>query len=77
MPCVQVNLFATLRQYVGGAPSVDLEIVSGTTIRQVLEELGVPVEQTQIIFRDSRAAELDDPLQGGEQLGIFPALGGG
>jgi hypothetical protein len=43
----------------------------------VLKGLGVPPDQTRIIFVNSRAADLSQVLQGGEQLGIFPAIGGG
>jgi molybdopterin synthase sulfur carrier subunit len=62
---------------IGGKPSVEVEIEPGQTIRQVLASLGVPAEQTRIIFVNNRAADLSHVLQGGEQLGIFPAIGGG
>jgi molybdopterin converting factor small subunit len=77
MPQVKVNLYATLRKYIGGEPSVEVEIESGQTIRQVLGRLGVPADQTRIIFVNNRAADLSYALQGGEQLGVFPAIGGG
>ena len=77
MAQVQVNLYAVLRQYIGGAPSIEVEIEPGQTIQQVLSQLGVPPEQTRIIFVDNRAAAPSHPLQGGEQLGVFPAIGGG
>jgi len=77
MPQVRVNLYAMLRKYVGGATSVEVEIEPGRTIQQVLDELGVPADQTRIIFVDSRAADLSQSLEGGEQIGVFPAIGGG
>jgi molybdopterin converting factor small subunit len=77
MPQVQVQLYAALREYVGRAPSVQVDIAPGQTVRQVLEQLGVPIDKARIIFVNARAAGLDDPLQGGEQLGVFPAIGGG
>lgn len=77
MAQVKVNLFATLRRHIGGAPSVEVEIEPGQTVEQVLTGLGVPGDQTRIIFVNNRAAELSHVLQGGEQLGIFPAIGGG
>ena len=77
MPQVKVNLYATFRSCIGGAPSVDVQIEPGQTVRDVLEKLGVPPGQTRIIFVNSRAGELSQPLEGGEQLGIFPAIGGG
>ncbi|MEE8450898.1 MAG: MoaD/ThiS family protein [Thermoguttaceae bacterium] len=77
MPKVQVNLYAMLRKYSGGKPSVEVEIEPGQTVGQVLEQLGVPPEQTRIIFIDNRAASLASELQGDEQVGIFSAIGGG
>lgn len=77
MAQVQVNLYAVLRKYIGGAPSIEVEIKPGRTIQQVLGQLGVPPEQTRIIFVNNRAAGLSQTLQGGEQLGVFPAIGGG
>jgi len=77
MAQVQVNVYATLRSFVGNAPTVDAEIQSGQTVRQLLEQLGIPPDQTRILFVNSRAAPLDHPLQGGERVGVFPAIGGG
>ena len=77
MARVKVNLYATLRRYVDGRPSVDLDIRPGQTVEEVLGQLGVPCDQTRIIFVNHRAAELTQPLQNGDQLGVFPAIGGG
>lgn len=77
MPQVKVNLFATLRQYVDGKPGVELEITSGETIGQALGRLGVPPEKVRVVFVDNQAAGMDRTLVGGEELGVFPAIGGG
>ena len=77
MPQVSVNLYATLRAYVGGSPSVEMDIEPGETVRQVLDRLGVPPEETRILFVNNRAAKLSQPLEDGDRLGVFPAIGGG
>lgn len=77
MARIKLNLYATLRSHLGGKPSLDVEIEPGETIGQVLDRLGIPRQHTRIIFVNSRAAGLADPLQGGEQVGVFPAIGGG
>ena len=77
MPQVKVNLYATLRRYVDGSASMEVEIAAGSTVEQVLQRLGVPADQARVIFVDSRAASLADTLQGGEQVGVFPAIAGG
>lgn len=77
MPQVKVNLYATFRSCIGGKASVAVEIEPGQTVRDVLEQLRVPVGQTRIIFVDHRPGQLTQPLTGGERLGVFPAIGGG
>jgi len=77
MSQVRVNLYAMLRKYVGGAASVEVEIEPGQTIERLLHQLGVPADQTRIIFVNSRAAGLSEVLQDGEEIGVFPAIGGG
>jgi len=77
MARVKLNLYATLRAYVGGVPQVETEIEPGQTVGDLLDRLGVPRDQTRIVFVNSRAASICCPLQGGEQIGVFPAIGGG
>ena len=77
MPQVEVRLYAGLRAHVKGATSVSVDVEPGETIAGVLERLSVPLSQTRIIFVNHRAANLDQELHGGEELGVFPAIGGG
>ncbi len=77
MTYVHVKLFADLQQFIGGAPSINVEISSGETVASVIEQLGVPHDRVKIIFLNARFTPLEHPLQGGEQLSIFSAVGGG
>lgn len=77
MTQITVNTYAELRQYTGSKPSVEVEIATGTKIRHVLDQLGIPVDQARILFVNSRAAAVDDVLQGGDKLDLFSAIGGG
>ena len=77
MPQIEVSLFAMLRKYVDGAASVEVQIEPGWTVADVLKQLGVPADQTRILFVDNRAAKLTDPLSGGEHLAVFPGIAGG
>ncbi|MHB0955965.1 MAG: MoaD/ThiS family protein [Pirellulaceae bacterium] len=77
MPVVRVNLYATFRQQVGGKPWVDVPIQAGQSIEQLLAELGVPLTETRIIFCNNRLVDRTHALEGGETLGVFPAIGGG
>ena len=73
---VQVHVYAVLRTYVGGAPSVAAEIQAGQTVQQLLEQLHIPLDQTRILFVNNRAAKLDQPLCDGDRIAVFPAIGG-
>jgi molybdopterin converting factor small subunit len=77
MPSVKVNLYAGLRGFIGGKASVAVEIRPGQSIKEVLAGVGIPAELTHILFVNGRAARLDSPLNDGDQLGVFPAIGGG
>ena len=77
MARVKVNLYATLRSFVGGAPSVEVDVEPGQTVEQMLDQLGVPAEKTRILFVNNRAATLSQALKDGDRVGVFPAIGGG
>jgi molybdopterin converting factor small subunit len=77
MPAVHVNLYAGFRRKIGGQSSVDVPIESGQTIEQLLEQLGVPLAKTRIIFCNNRLVDRTQVLSGGETIGVFPAVGGG
>ena len=77
MPVVTANLYASFRKHSNGKPSIDVSIQSGQTIEQLLLQLGVPVEETRILFCNNRIVDRSHELQGGETVGVFPAIGGG
>jgi sulfur carrier protein ThiS len=77
MPQITVNVYANLRDYTGGAASVSIDVDPGQTVADVLAKLGIPREKTRIIFVNSRAAKLEDPLEGQERIDLFSAIGGG
>lgn len=77
MAAVTVNLYANLRQYADGAASIEVEIEPGQTIEQLVAGLGIPVEQTKIVFVDNRRADIGCVLHGSERLDLFSAIGGG
>ncbi len=77
MPSVTVNLYASFRQHIGGQPSISISIDPGQTIEQLLTQIGVPIEQTRIIFCNNRLVDISYALEGGEAIGVFPAIGGG
>ena len=77
MARITVYTYANLRKFTDGAGSVELDIDPGDTVGDVLVRLGIPGEQTKILFVNSRAADRDHPLQDGDRLDLFSAIGGG
>lgn len=80
MITVHAKLFATLRQYrpglgLGEAFPVDLPVRA--TVGDLVRELGLPQEEVRIIFVNGRFRDLDHVLADGDEVGIFPPVGGG
>jgi sulfur-carrier protein len=80
MPKVELRLYATLHQYLPDLPIGDgktLEVAEGTTVRQLLEQVGAPVKTSHQVFVNSRKAGLDHPVADGDEIAVFPPIGGG
>jgi molybdopterin synthase sulfur carrier subunit len=80
MIAIQVKLFATLRQrYPGlgiGEP-MTVELPENTTTGQLLAHLQIPDEQVKIVFVNNVIRDRNHPLADGDEVGIFPPVGGG
>ena len=77
---LRIFLNATLRQYIHDYDpyqGVWLPVPPGTTVSQVIRELGLPAQEVTLIMVDGRRQEADFQLQGNERLGLFPPIGGG
>ena len=77
---IKLNLYASLAEYLPdrarGNPNV-LELPEGTTIRQLIEQLRIPLDTPRIIFLNGAHAPLEAFLNDGDRLGMFPPLAGG
>jgi sulfur carrier protein ThiS len=77
---LQIFLNATLRQYVANYnpyQGISLEVEPGTTVAQVIAQVGLPPKEVTLIMVDGRRREADFVVQGNERLGLFPPIGGG
>ncbi len=77
---INLNLYASLSEYLPdrslGNPN-SLDLPEGTTIKQVIEQLRIPLDTPRIIFLNGTHAPLEALLNDGDRLGMFPPLAGG
>ncbi|MBF0390731.1 MAG: MoaD/ThiS family protein, partial [Desulfamplus sp.] len=52
-------------------------VEDGSTIRQVVDRLGIPDSEVKLTFVNGVQKPLDHRLNDGDRLGIFPPVGGG
>lgn len=80
MITVHVKLFATLRHYrtgLGIGEAFPVELPEGSTIGDLIRQLGIPEGEVKLIFVNALFREADHVLADGDELGIFPPVGGG
>ena len=73
---IRVKLFATLQPYTPDDASA-FPIAETFTVSDLVARLALPRELVKLIFVNSRRASLDTALMDGDQVGIFPPVGGG
>jgi molybdopterin synthase sulfur carrier subunit len=72
---INVKLFATFR--VGRFAAEAREYPPGTPIAAVIRDLRIPEAQIGMIMLNNRHAEPDQQLNEGDNLSLFPLVGGG
>lgn len=80
MITVRVRLFATLRRYhpnLGIGEAMPVELPDGATIGQLIERLRLPADEVKVIFVNSIVRGEEHTLSGGDEVGVFPPVGGG
>ncbi len=77
---VRVRLFASLRRrypHLGIGEPISVELPEGATLDQLVEHLQLPVNEVKVIFVNGIVRGKDHPLADGDEVGIFPPVGGG
>lgn len=77
---VRVKLFATLRRYypeLGVGEGMDVELPDGATVGQLVNHLGLPADHVRVVFINGIARDESYPLSDGDEVGMFPPVGGG
>jgi molybdopterin synthase sulfur carrier subunit len=55
----------------------DVEVPEGTTVGELADRLALPRDEIKVTFVNGRARSLEQTLEPGDQVGIFPPVGGG
>ncbi|MBW2182067.1 MAG: MoaD/ThiS family protein [Deltaproteobacteria bacterium] len=77
---IEIRLFASLARFMPDKSikkPYTMEIQEGTTIIDVFKSMEVPEDAVKLIFLNGIHATGDRVLKDGDQLGVFPPLGGG
>lgn len=77
---IKVKLFATLVSYVPGTKpgvSFDFELPDESTLLDLMNRLSLPEREIKVAFVNGRVQPADFQLQHGDEVGIFPPIGGG
>ena len=77
---VHAKLFATLRRHyphLGIGEPMPVKLPAGATVGDLIEHLGLPADQVKIMFVNNVIQGLEHPLAEGDQVGVFPPVGGG
>lgn len=77
---IRVKLFATLTRRVAHAnsgTSLPINIAEDATIADLIKKLQLPPQEVKVVFVNGRARPHDWQLRPGDEVGIFPPIGGG
>jgi molybdopterin synthase sulfur carrier subunit len=77
---IHVRLFATLCRYIPGLSAgmtTEIDLADNATISDLVERLALPAGEVKVVFVNGRTRPLDWILKPGDEVGIFPPVGGG
>jgi sulfur-carrier protein len=77
---IKVRVYAGLRRHLphlGLGESEHMEIADGLTVGELLDRLGISRAEAKSCFVNNLKQDLDHRLQDGDEVAIFPPIGGG
>jgi len=81
---IRAKLFATLRRYAPNASAgaragvpFEVDLPEGAMIADLVKQLNLPADQVKVAFVNGRARPDEWQLEPGDEVGIFPPVGGG
>ena len=77
---VSVKLYASLAKYAGVTimhEPIEVDLPSGSSLLDLYQRLNLPGSEVKTAFVNSTMQEADYTLREGDEVGIFPPVGGG
>ncbi len=77
---VMVKLFATLRELfpdLGIGEPMEVKLPDGASVSDLIEKLEIPPDEVKLVYVNGRLRSMDYVLSEGDEVGIFPPVGGG
>jgi molybdopterin synthase sulfur carrier subunit len=77
---IDIMLSSALRRYVPDYDPISemkLEAKPDLTALDLINSLGIPLEEVKIIMLNGKAAPKESLINDGDRVGLFPAVGGG
>ncbi len=77
---VHARLYATLRRHrpgVGLGEAIRVGLPEGATVGQLVQQMDLPADQVKLVFVNGLARDQRCVLADGDEVGIFPPVGGG
>ena len=77
---IYVTLYATLTKYADGSimhEPMEIEIHDGATLNDLYDHLGIPRDEVKTAFVNSTMQSPEYKLRNGDEVGVFPPVGGG
>lgn len=84
-----VKLYATLARSVSesllaqhpeglrAGSRLEVELPEGSTLADLVDYLALPRKEIKVLFVNARSHDFDYRLESGDEVGIFPPIGGG
>jgi len=69
-------LYASLRKR-RDDPCFELDLATGVSLREALVPIGVPENEVAIVMINAARGKLEAILSDGDDIQLFPAIGGG
>ncbi|MCG8017767.1 MAG: Mut7-C ubiquitin/RNAse domain-containing protein [Candidatus Thiodiazotropha sp. 'RUGA'] len=75
MPTVTLRFYEELNDFLPGSlrkRDIEREIQSGESLKHLIEAMGVPHTEIEVVLLNGVSVDLDRQLQGGERISVYP-----